>query len=258
MGYVIAVANQKGGVAKTTTVVNLADALGQMKKSVLIVDLDPQGNATSGYGINRRKLKHCIYDVLVDAVPAESVLVKTKYSGVCVLPATINLAGAEIELVSMVARENKLRYAIQHLRERYDYIIIDCPPSLGLLTLNGLTAADSIIIPVQCEYYALEGLSQLIHTINLVKNRLNPYLDIEGIVFTMYDARTNLSLQVVENVKRNLQQSIYKTIIPRNVRLAEAPSHGLPINVYDSKSAGAESYRLLAEEVMHREDDEWQ
>ena len=252
MGYVIAVANQKGGVAKTTSVVNLADALGQMKKSVLIVDLDPQGNATSGYGINRRKLKHCIYDVLVDGVPAESVVVKTKYSDVAVLPATINLAGAEIELVSMVARENKLRQAIQHLRELYDYILIDCPPSLGLLTLNGLTAADSIIIPVQCEYYALEGLEQLLNTFNLVRKHLNPQLQILGVLLTMYDSRTNLSAQVVDQVKEYFGDKVFGAVIPRNVRLSEAPSHGMPISYYDKKSKGAEMYAELAKSIVEK------
>ncbi|MGI5824144.1 MAG: ParA family protein [Bacillota bacterium] len=249
MGYVIAVANQKGGVAKTTSVVNLADALGQLKKSVLIIDLDPQGNATSGYGINRRKLKNCIYNVLVDGVPAESVVVKTKYSGVHVLPATINLAGAEIELVSAVARESKLRRAITHMRERYDYIIIDCPPSLGLLTLNGLTAADSIMIPVQCEYYALEGLEQLLNTFNLVRKHLNPQLQILGVLLTMYDSRTNLSAQVVDQVKEYFGDKVFGSVIPRNVRLSEAPSHGMPISYYDKKSKGAEMYRELAELV---------
>lgn len=250
MGYVIALANQKGGVAKTTSVVNLADALGQMKKSVLIIDMDPQGNATSGYGINRRKLKHCIHDVLVEGIPAESVIVKTKYSGVCVLPATINLAGAEIELVSMVARENKLRRSIQHLRERYDYILIDCPPSLGLLTLNGLTAADSIIIPVQCEYYALEGLEQLLNTFNLVRRHLNPQLQILGVLLTMFDSRTNLSVQVVEQVKEYFGDKVFGAVIPRNVRLSEAPSHGMPISYYDKKSKGAEMYAELAKTVV--------
>jgi chromosome partitioning protein len=250
MGYVIAVANQKGGVAKTTSVVNLADALGQMKKSVLIIDLDPQGNATSGYGINRRKLKNCIYNVLVDGIPAESVVIKTKYSGVHVLPATINLAGAEIELVSAVARESKLKRAITHMRERYDYIIIDCPPSLGLLTLNGLTAADSIMIPVQCEYYALEGLEQLLNTFNLVRRHLNPQLQILGVFLTMYDSRTNLSAQVVDQVKEYFGDKVFGAIIPRNVRLSEAPSHGMPISYYDKKSKGAEMYAELAKAVV--------
>lgn len=250
MGYVIAMANQKGGVAKTTSVVNLADALGRMNKSVLVVDLDPQGNATSGYGINRRKLKHCIYDVLVGGVPAESVLVKTKFSGVRVLPATINLAGAEIELVSMVARENKLRQAIQHLRERYDYIIIDCPPSLGLLTLNGLTAADSIVIPVQCEYYALEGIADLTTTIKMINSRINPKLEIQGIVLTMYDSRTNFSEQVAGEIRRYFGNKVYKTIIPRNIRIAEAPSHGKPVIAYDRISKGSSAYLKLATELV--------
>lgn len=250
MGYVIAVANQKGGVAKTTSVVNLADALGQMKKSVLIIDLDPQGNATSGYGINRRKLENCVYNVLVENVPAESAVVKTKYSGVHVLPATINLAGAEIELVSAVARESKLKRAISHMRERYDYILIDCPPSLGLLTLNGLTAADSIIIPVQCEYYALEGLEQLLNTFNLVRRHLNPQLQILGVLLTMYDSRTNLSAQVVDQVKEYFGDKVFNAIIPRNVRLSEAPSHGMPISYYDKKSKGAEMYGELAKAVV--------
>ena len=252
MGYVIAVANQKGGVAKTTSVVNLADALGQMKKSVLIIDLDPQGNATSGYGINRRKLKNCVYNVLVENVPAESVVVKTKYSGVHVLPATIKLAGAEIELVSAVARESKLKRAITHMRERYDYIIIDCPPSLGLLTLNGLTAADSIMIPVQCEYYALEGLEQLLNTFNLVRKHLNPQLQILGVLLTMYDSRTNLSAQVVDQVKEYFGDKVFSAIIPRNVRLSEAPSHGMPISYYDKKSKGAEMYAELAKAVVSK------
>lgn len=250
MGYVIAVANQKGGVAKTTSVVNLADALGQMKKSVLIIDLDPQGNATSGYGINRRKLRNCVYNVLVENLPAESAVVKTKYSGVHVLPATINLAGAEIELVSAVARESKLKRAISHMRERYDYILIDCPPSLGLLTLNGLTAADSIIIPVQCEYYALEGLEQLLNTFNLVRRHLNPQLQILGVLLTMYDSRTNLSAQVVDQVKEYFGDKVFGAIIPRNVRLSEAPSHGMPISYYDKKSKGAEMYAELAKAVV--------
>ena len=252
MGQVIAVANQKGGVAKTTTVVNLADALCRLGKKVLVVDLDPQGNATSGLGIDRRKLKHCIYDVLINQIPAESLLITTKFGGLAVLPATINLAGAEIELVNMVARERKLSGALQYLRQRYDYLLIDCPPSLGLLTLNGLTAADSIIIPVQCEYYALEGLEQLLNTFQLVRKHLNPDLQLLGVVLTMYDSRTNLSAQVVDQVKEYFGAKVFGAIIPRNVRLSEAPSHGKPISYYDGKSKGAEMYRFLAENVIER------
>ena len=252
MGQVIAVANQKGGVAKTTTVVNLADALCRLGKKVLVVDLDPQGNATSGLGIDRRKLKHCIYDVLINQIPAESLVITTKFGGLAVLPATINLAGAEIELVNMVARERKLSGALQYLRQRYDYLLIDCPPSLGLLTLNGLTAADSIIIPVQCEYYALEGLEQLLNTFQLVRKHLNPDLQLLGVVLTMYDSRTNLSAQVVDQVKEYFGAKVFGAIIPRNVRLSEAPSHGKPISYYDGKSKGAEMYQFLAENVMER------
>lgn len=252
MGQVIAVANQKGGVAKTTTVVNLADALCRLGKKVLVVDLDPQGNATSGLGIDRRKLKHCIYDVLINQIPAESLVITTKFGGLAVLPATINLAGAEIELVNMVARERKLSGTLQYLRQRYDYLLIDCPPSLGLLTLNGLTAADSIIIPVQCEYYALEGLEQLLNTFQLVRKHLNPDLQLLGVVLTMYDSRTNLSAQVVDQVKEYFGAKVFGAIIPRNVRLSEAPSHGKPISYYDGKSKGAEMYRFLAENVMER------
>lgn len=252
MGQVIAVANQKGGVAKTTTVVNLADALCRLGKKVLVVDLDPQGNATSGLGIDRRKLKHCIYDVLINQIPAESLVITTKFGGLAVLPATINLAGAEIELVNMVARERKLSGALQYLRQRYDYLLIDCPPSLGLLTLNGLTAADSIIIPVQCEYYALEGLEQLLNTFQLVRKHLNPDLQLLGVVLTMYDSRTNLSAQVVDQVKEYFGAKVFGAIIPRNVRLSEAPSHGKPISYYDGKSKGAEMYRFLAENVIER------
>ena len=252
MGQVIAVANQKGGVAKTTTVVNLADALCRLDKKVLVVDMDPQGNASSGLGVDRRKLDHCIYDVLVNGIPAESLVQGTKFKGLSVLPATINLAGAEIELVNVVARESKLLKALQYLRERYDYVLIDCPPSLGLLTLNGLTAADSIIIPVQCEYYALEGLEQLLNTFQLVRKHLNPNLQILGVVLTMYDSRTNLSAQVVDQVKEYFGSKVFGAIIPRNVRLSEAPSHGKPISYYDHKSKGAEMYMVLAEDVIER------
>ena len=250
---IIAIINQKGGVGKSTTAVNLAAALGEQGRKTLIVDFDPQGNSTSGFGIEKEDLDQCIYDALLNDVPAESLVLDTNCKKVFVIPATIQLAGAEIELVSAIARETRLKDLLEPIQDEFDFIFIDCPPSLGLLTINALTAADSVLIPIQCEYYALEGLSQLIHTIDLVKDRLNNNLEIEGVVFTMYDARTNLSLQVVENVKENLQQNIYKTIIPRNVRLAEAPSYGQPITIYDPRSTGAESYRLLAEEVINRE-----
>ena len=254
MGTIIAVANQKGGVGKTTTSVNLAACLADLGQRVLLIDMDAQGNATSGIGIKKPDIKQDVYDVLINDVALEDVVMHTQRQNLDVVPATIRLSGAEIELTSQMAREKRLADACVLAKDAYDYVLIDCPPSLGLLTINAFTTCDSILIPVQSEYYALEGLSQLIHTIDLVKDRLNKRLKMEGVVFTMYDARTNLSLQVVENVKENLDQNIYKTIIPRNVRLAEAPSYGQPITIYDSKSAGAESYRLLAEEVLNRED----
>ena len=254
MGTIIAVANQKGGVGKTTTSVNLAACLADLGQRVLLIDMDAQGNATSGIGIKKPDIKQDVYDVLINDVALEDVVMHTQRQNLDVVPATIRLSGAEIELTSQMAREKRLADACVLAKDAYDYVLIDCPPSLGLLTINAFTTCDSILIPVQSEYYALEGLSQLIHTIDLVKDRLNKRLKMEGVVFTMYDARTNLSLQVVENVKENLDQNIYKTIIPRNVRLAEAPSYGQPITIYDSKSAGAESYRLLAEEVIDRED----
>ena len=252
MGRIIAIANQKGGVGKTTTAINLSACLAEAGKRVLMLDCDPQGNATSGLGVNKNTAEITSYDILIGEATAEEAIVHTEYDGLDIIPSNINLSGAEIELIGVEQKEYILQKQIYPLRDRYDFIIIDCPPSLNMLTVNAMTTADTVLVPIQCEYYALEGLSQLIHTINLVNKRLNPRLKMEGVVFTMYDARTNLSLQVVENVKANLKQTIYKTIIPRNVRLAEAPSHGMPINVYDSRSAGAESYRLLAEEVIEQ------
>ena len=252
MGRIIAIANQKGGVGKSTTAINLAACLAEKEQKVLIVDIDPQGNATSGLGVSKDDVENTIYQVMLGTISADDAIQKDVFDNLDVLPSNVNLAGAEIELIDVENREYILKNILYDIKDRYDYIVLDWPPSLSMLTVNAMTAADTVLVPIQCEYYALEGLTQLIHTINLVKRKLNPELELEGVVFTMYDARTNLSLQVVENVKENLGQNIYKTIIPRNVRLAEAPSHGLPINIYDSKSAGAESYRLLAEEVMNQ------
>lgn len=252
MTRIIAIANQKGGVGKTTTTTNLAACLAEAGKKTLLIDIDPQGNATSGVGIDKNEVENTVYQLFIGECTLEECLIPEVLDNLSLIPSNVNLSGAEIDLIGMNEREFILRNAIAAVRENYEYIVIDCPPSLNVLTVNALTAADTVLVPIQCEYYALEGLSQLIHTIDLITERLNPDLEIEGIVFTMYDARTNLSLEVVENVKANLQQHIYKTIIPRNVRLAEAPSHGKPINLYDSKSAGAEAYRLLAQEVIHR------
>ena len=252
MGRIIAVANQKGGVGKTTTAINLSSCLASLGKKVLAIDLDPQGNMTSGLGIDKNEVEYTVYELILGQVGIEKVICKDALENLDVLPTNINLSAAEIELIGVEEKEFIIRKEVDKVKKNYDFIVIDCPPSLSMLTINAMTTADSVLVPIQCEYYALEGLSQLIHTIDLVKERLNPELKIEGVVFTMYDARTNLSLQVVENVKDNLQQTIYKTIIPRNIRLAEAPSHGLPINLYDPKSSGAESYMLLAEEVINK------
>ena len=250
MGRIIAIANQKGGVGKTTTSVNLSACLAYLGKKVLLVDIDPQGNASSGVGVNKGEVQQCIYDVLIDDVHVKEVILETKVENLHIVPATISLAGAEIELVSTISREVRLKRALQEVQDLYDYIVIDCPPSLGLLTINSLTASDAIIIPVQCEFYALEGLSQLLSTIRLVQKHLNKNLAIDGVLLTMFDARTNLGIQVIEEVKKYFQDKVYKTIIPRNVRLSEAPSHGEPIIIYDPKSRGAEVYLELAKEVI--------
>lgn len=250
VGKIIAIANQKGGVGKTTTSVNLGASLAYMGKKVLLVDIDPQGNATSGVGLEKADIDQCIYNVLVDDVEVKKVIRSTSVENLYSIPATIQLAGAEIELVPTISREVRLKRALDEVKDDFDYIIIDCPPSLGLLTLNALTASDTVLIPVQCEYYALEGLSQLLNTVRLVQKHLNEDLRIEGVLLTMLDARTNLGLQVIEEVKKYFQEKVYKTIIPRNVRLSEAPSHGEPIIIYDPKSRGAEVYLDLAKEVV--------
>lgn len=250
MGKTIAVANQKGGVGKTTTTINLSACLAEKGKKVLVIDTDPQGNTTSGFGIDKNDLENTIYELILGECSISDCIIKKVMNNISVIPSNVNLAAAEIELIGIDKKEYILKNEVDYVKDEYDFIIIDCPPSLNMLTINAMTTADSVLVPIQCEYYALEGLSQLIHTINLVKERLNPKLDMEGTVFTMYDSRTNLSMQVVENVKQNLNQKIYNTLIPRNIRLAEAPSHGMPINVYDAKSAGAEAYMNLADEVI--------
>jgi len=250
MGKVIAVANQKGGVGKTTTSINLSASLAEKGKKILVIDTDPQGNTTSGFGVEKNELENTIYELILGECTIQDCILKEVVKNVSVLPANVNLAAAEIELIGIDKKEYILKKEVDWVKDQYDFIIIDCPPSLNVLTINALTTADSVLVPIQCEYYALEGLSQLIHTVNLVKERLNPDLEIEGVVFTMFDSRTNLSMQVVENVKSHLNQSIYNTMIPRNIRLAEAPSYGMPIHMYDSKSAGAEAYMNLADEVI--------
>ena len=253
---VIAVANQKGGVGKTTTTINLSAALAEKGKKVLMIDLDPQGNASSGLGVNKDELEQSIYQLMIGTNSFDECVQKNVLENLDVLPANVNLAGVEIETLDMEDRNYILSKEIDKVKDRYDYILIDCPPSLNSLTINSMTTAESVLVPIQCEFYALEGLSQLIYTIDLVKDRLNPNLKMDGVVFTMYYARTNLSLQVIENVRENLNQKIYNTIIPRSVRLAEAPSYGLPINIYDRKSTGAKAYRALAEEIIEKGDEE--
>lgn len=250
VGRIIAVANQKGGVGKTTTAVNLSACLAELGMRVLLVDIDPQGNATSGLGVDRKAVKASVYDVLLDDMSPLEAMVETRVSNLAVVPAIIDLAGAEIELVPRISRENRLKKALNPVRDQFDFILMDCPPSLGLLTINALTAADSILIPIQCEYYALEGLTQLMDTFRLVREALNPALEVEGVLLTMFDGRTNLSIQVVEDVKRFFKGKVYRSIITRNVRLSEAPSHGVPITMYDPKSKGAEAYTELAKEVI--------
>ena len=252
MGRIIAIANQKGGVGKTTTAINLSSCLAEAGERVLTIDLDPQGNATSGLGLEKDELEETVYEMMLGDCGLEDCLQSEVLENLDVLPSDSNLSGAEIELLDVERKEYVLKQHLEKVKDQYDFILIDCPPSLSLLTINALVAADTVLVPIQCEYYALEGLSQVLRTVGLVRKKMNPSLELEGVVFTMYDARTNLSLEVVENVKNNLNEKIYKTIIPRNVRLAEAPSDGMPINLYDSKSTGAESYRLLAAEVISR------
>ena len=254
MGRIIAITNQKGGVGKTTTSINLSAALAAKGKKVLVIDTDPQGNTTSGYGIDKNELDYSVYDLMLGECSVHDCIIKNVVENVSLIPSNVDLSAIEIELIGTEQKEYILKKEIDYVKDMYDFVIIDCPPSLSMLTINSMTTANSVLVPIQCEYYALEGLSDLLHTINLVQERLNPDLNMEGVVFTMYDSRTNLSNQVVENVKEYLGQNVYKTVIPRNVRLAEAPSHGQPINIYDPKSAGAEAYAMLADEVIKRKD----
>lgn len=259
MSRIIAIANQKGGVGKTTTNVNLSACLASLGKKVLTIDIDPQGNTTSGLGIDKNRIEKSIYDVIINGVSAKETIHHTDYDNLDIIVSKIQLAGAEIELVPMMARETILKRALEEVKDDYDYILIDCPPSLGLITINSLTAADTLLVPIQCEYYALEGLTQLLSTFELVRKNLNTNLEIEGVVLTMFDSRTNLSIQVVDEVKKHFRNKVYTTIIPRNVRLGEAPSHGVPVIVYDPKCAGAEAYMDLAQEMIDNEteDDGW-
>ncbi len=250
MSKIIAIANQKGGVGKTTTAVNLSACIADKGKKVLLIDIDPQGNSTSGLGIEKSELKTSVYDILINNIDARQVIKKTMIDTLDIIPANIDLVGAEVEMVSRMAREQILKNALKNIRDSYDYIFMDCPPSLGLITINALTASDKILVPIQCEYYALEGLSQLMNTIKLVRSNLNPSIEVEGVVLTMFDGRTNLSIQVVEEVKKYFKNKVYKTIIPRNVRLGEAPSFGLPIIRYDATCLGSQCYIDLASEVI--------
>ncbi len=250
MGKVIAIANQKGGVGKTTTSINLAASLALKGKKVLVVDTDPQGNTTSGFGVEKNDIEKTVYELMLGECSIKECIIPDVFPGVSIIPSNVNLAAAEIELIGVDKKEFILKNEVDWIRADYDFVIIDCPPSLSMLTINAMTTADSVLVPIQCEYYALEGLGQLIHTVNLVKERLSPDLALEGVVFTMYDSRTNLSMQVVENVKSNITHKVFKTLIPRNIRLAEAPSYGQPISMYDPKSAGAEAYLSLADEII--------
>lgn len=251
MGKVIAIANQKGGVGKTTTSINLSAALASLGKKVLVIDMDPQGNTTSGLGVEKNEVENTVYELMLGECSVKESIISNVYDNLSIIPSNVNLAAAEIELIDQDRKEYILKNEVEWIKDDYDFIIIDCPPSLSMLTINSMTTADSVLVPIQCEYYALEGLGQLIHTVNLVKERLSPDLSMEGVVFTMYDSRTNLSEQVVDNVKANLSHKVFKTMIPRNIRLAEAPSFGQPINIYDAKSAGAEAYKNLAEEIIN-------
>ena len=255
MGKVIAIANRKGGVGKTTTSINLSAALGAKGYKVLVIDSDPQGNTTSGYGIDKNDLDYSLYDLMLGECSVYDCIIKDVVENVSLIPSNVDLSAVEIELIGKEQKETTLKNEIDYIKDKYDFVIIDCPPALSILTINSMTAANSILVPLQCEYYALEGLSELLYAVNLVQERLNPELKVEGVVFTMYDSRTNLSNQVVENVKSYLDENVYKTVIPRNVRLAEAPSYGQPINIYDPKSAGAEAYAMLADEVIKRKDE---
>lgn len=252
VGRIISIANQKGGVGKSTTAINLSACLGEKGKKVLLIDSDPQGNTTTGLGQEKNQIENTIYDIYIGNESIQQCIIKNIYENLDLIPANVNFSAAEIELIGIDNKEFILRNELDYIKNDYDFIIIDCPPSLSLLTVNAMAASDTIIVPIQCEYYALEGLSQLIHTVNLVKDRLNADLDLEGVVFTMYDSRTNLSQQVVDNVKENMPDNIFEVIIPRSIRLAEAPSYGQPITVYDAKSTGAESYRKLAELVIRK------